>query len=100
MTESAKVVGIATGPRRRRPHGGEEELRERLRRLEEELARAREVSTRARAAEEGPLVALARLLQSGRRGINWDNVARLWSALYFAWHSEDVDEFGYDRKFT
>jgi 1-acyl-sn-glycerol-3-phosphate acyltransferase len=27
-------------------------------------------------------------------------VARAWSALYFSWHSEEVDEFGYDPKFT
>src|SRR5262249_47847723 len=27
-------------------------------------------------------------------------VARLWSELYFSWHSEEVDEFGYDPKFT
>ena len=38
---------------------------------------------------------------SGRpRGLTWENLARAWSAVYFAWHSEEVDEFGYDPKFT
>jgi 1-acyl-sn-glycerol-3-phosphate acyltransferase len=27
-------------------------------------------------------------------------VARLWSRFYFLWHSEEVDEFGYDKRFT
>jgi 1-acyl-sn-glycerol-3-phosphate acyltransferase len=33
-------------------------------------------------------------------GLNLESLARLWSRFYFLWHSEDVDEFGYDRKFT
>jgi 1-acyl-sn-glycerol-3-phosphate acyltransferase len=49
---------------------------------------------------QGPLFALLRLLRAGRHGVNWENVARLWAALYFSWHSEETDEFGYDRKFT
>ncbi|HVR71330.1 MAG TPA: lysophospholipid acyltransferase family protein [Vicinamibacteria bacterium] len=49
---------------------------------------------------QGPLFALLRLLRAGRQGVNWENVARLWAALYFSWHSEETDEFGYDRKFT
>ena len=50
-------------------------------------------------APEGVLVALARLVESGGKGINWESLARAWSALYFSWHSEEVDEFGYDPKF-
>src|SRR5439155_11525423 len=33
-------------------------------------------------------------------GVTWEDVPRLWSRLYFAWHSEEVDEFGYDPKFA
>jgi 1-acyl-sn-glycerol-3-phosphate acyltransferase len=50
--------------------------------------------------EQGPLFALVRLLSAGRRGLSWENVARLWSAAYFSWHSEETDAFGYDRRFT
>jgi 1-acyl-sn-glycerol-3-phosphate acyltransferase len=49
---------------------------------------------------EGPLVALARLLQAGGGALTWANLARIWRSLYFSWHAEDVDEFGYDSKFT
>ncbi len=30
----------------------------------------------------------------------WDELARALAAAYFTWHSEEVDEFGFDRKFT
>jgi 1-acyl-sn-glycerol-3-phosphate acyltransferase len=33
-------------------------------------------------------------------GLNLESLARLWSRFYFAWHSDEVDEFGYDPKFT
>ena len=46
---------------------------------------------------EGTLRALARLAGAG---LTLENAAQLWSRLYFAWHSEEVDEFGYDPKFT
>ncbi len=46
------------------------------------------------------LVTLARLMPSGVSGLNWESLARLQKALYFAWHSEEVDEFGSDRRFT
>jgi len=46
---------------------------------------------------EGTLRALARLAGAG---LDVDSAARLWSRLYFAWHSEEVDEFGYDPKFA
>ena len=60
-----------------------------------ELAR-----TKARAERpEGLLVTLARLAQAGGGGLSWANLGRLQSALYFAWHSDDVDDFGSDRRF-
>jgi 1-acyl-sn-glycerol-3-phosphate acyltransferase len=46
------------------------------------------------------MVALARLLQEGSGALTWENLARAWSAFYFTWHSESVDDFGYDKKFT
>jgi len=49
---------------------------------------------------DGLLVAVARALEAGRRGLTWENVAALWSAAYFSWHSEEVDEFGRDPKYT
>ena len=70
------------------PDGEAERLRRRVADLEHALR------------ERGPLFALARLLRAGHRGLNWENVARLWAAVYFSWHSEETDEFGYDRKFT
>ncbi len=95
MSDSAKVVPLAQG--RRRDHDGDR--RERIRALEAELERLRAASP-GDAEREGFLVALARLLQKGGGGLTWDRLARLWSEVYFAWHSEDVDEFGYDPKFT
>ena len=52
------------------------------------------------ARKDGLLVAIARALEAGRHGLTWENVAALWSAAYFSWHSEEVDEFGRDAKFT
>ena len=49
---------------------------------------------------EGFRLALGRLLEAGIAGMNFENLARLSRGLYFAWHSEDVDEFGYDQRFT
>jgi 1-acyl-sn-glycerol-3-phosphate acyltransferase len=34
------------------------------------------------------------------RGLTWESVARLWSELYFSVHSEEVDEFGLDPRFS
>jgi 1-acyl-sn-glycerol-3-phosphate acyltransferase len=59
-----------------------------------------EAEPRAGDARDGLLVALARVLQAGGEGLSWARLAEAWSAFYFAWHSEDVDEFGYDPKFT
>jgi 1-acyl-sn-glycerol-3-phosphate acyltransferase len=90
-----KVVPI-TRSRRRQPPDDDAAPKERIKALEDELAR------RAAAGEsrEGLLVALARAFQEGGRRLDWERLARLWSAFYFSWHSEDVDEFGYDPKFT
>lgn len=98
MSESAKVIPLAKGRRRRGPSEAD-----RIRELEEEVERLRAEAGAAPAPEatggEGVLVALARLLQAGGGGVSWDNIARAWSAVYFSWHSEEVDEFGYDPKF-
>jgi 1-acyl-sn-glycerol-3-phosphate acyltransferase len=72
------------------------DLRARLRTLEADLERAKAKADHP----EGLLVTLARLAHAGTRGLSWASLARLQSALYFAWHSEDVDEFGSDRRFT
>ena len=82
MSGSAKVVPLSRAQPRR----------------VEARAEGRARDERARA--DGLLVALARLAERGGAGITWEGLARAWSALYFAWHSEDVDEFGYDPKFT
>ncbi|HEX6740042.1 MAG TPA: hypothetical protein VF310_17310, partial [Vicinamibacteria bacterium] len=65
MSSREKVVPI-------RP--AEADLRERVRELEEELEQARAQSGRD-GRREGPLVALARLLQIGRSGLTWENVS-------------------------
>lgn len=96
MSDTAKVVPIRG---RRRETEGEAEtevLRQRLAELEQELARARSGAGH----REGLLVALARLAQEGRRGMRWEGVARALAALYFSWHSEETDPFGYDPKFA
>jgi 1-acyl-sn-glycerol-3-phosphate acyltransferase len=65
------------------------------REVETELTR-----TKARAERpEGLLVTLARLAEAGSGGLSWANLGRLQSALYFAWHSDEVDDFGSDRRF-
>ena len=99
--QAAKVLPMrakGTRPRRRSeaPPPPAEETRERLLALEAELERARAKAE----GPEGLLVTLARLVQAGTAGLSWASLARLQSALYFAWHSEDVDEFGSDRRFT
>jgi len=94
----AEVIPIRRG-RSEPPRSLESELaaaRRRIAALEAEAA-GRDVPGDDR---EGPLVALARLLTLGRGALNWENVARLWSALYFSWHSEETDEFGYDARFA
>jgi len=93
----AKVVQMPARQRRRSARRSEDELgalRERLHGLERELA-LRE----AEAQREGFLVTLARVLEEGRRAVGWDPLGKIWRAAYFSYHSEDVDEFGYDRKY-
>jgi 1-acyl-sn-glycerol-3-phosphate acyltransferase len=94
MSESVKVVPL--GPRRRRTTPREDRaLHRRVADLERELATARAARDR-----EGVLVAIARALHAGVRGVSWRSLAALQRALYFAWHSEETDEFGADRRFT
>lgn len=52
------------------------------------------------APREGLLVTLARAVESGLRSSSWEKLARLQAALYFSWHSEQVDEFGFDPVFA
>ena len=53
-----------------------------------------------RRERDGLLVDLARLAQTGLRGLSLQGLARLQRALYFAWHSDQLDEFGYDSVFA
>ncbi|HXK09970.1 MAG TPA: lysophospholipid acyltransferase family protein [Vicinamibacteria bacterium] len=86
----------ASPSRHRRPARPEEAaLHERLADLEREIA-----ASRTAQEHEGLLVTLARVLHAGARGLSWASLARLQRALYFAWHSEETDEFGADRRFT
>jgi len=85
------VSVVAISSRKRR--SSEDELRSRIRSLEAELESLRNESG-------GSLVTLARLFELGRAGLTWENVARLSRAAYFSWHSEQVDEFGLDERFT
>jgi 1-acyl-sn-glycerol-3-phosphate acyltransferase len=98
---SGRVTG-ARGPRsgatRKRESDEAVRLREKLHEAQAELERAR--AGRAGEDEGGPLVAFARLLSAGREGLRWPTVARLWKAVYFSWHSEETDEYGYDPKFA
>ena len=91
MSRPASVVSIRDGRRRRRKA---EDLERRVKELELELERDEGVDA------DTPLVKLARLVSSGKRGLNWENVAQFWAFLYFSIHSEEVDDFGYDPKFA
>jgi 1-acyl-sn-glycerol-3-phosphate acyltransferase len=94
LTQAARV-----GPVRRRPRRSSQTARlgEQVRALESELRRLE-----AEPPPGGPAaaVALARLFQESLRGLNWASVAKALSELYFSWHSEEVDDFGFDRRFT
>jgi 1-acyl-sn-glycerol-3-phosphate acyltransferase len=84
---------------RLRPRTEPHPLRRKARALGGEVRRlpaGREEPVRA----DGPLVALARLLEGGRKEATLEALAKVLSAVYFSWHSEDVDEFGYDQKFS
>lgn len=73
----------------------------RIGRMERELSRLKAELLAAEArGGDGLLVALARVAQSGARSLSWETLGRLQSALYFAWHSQSVDEYGYDPEFA
>jgi 1-acyl-sn-glycerol-3-phosphate acyltransferase len=97
VKEAAKVVPIEGGRRRRKraPSREGEALRQRLEELEREVAAGRRERER-----ESLLVTLARVMDAGARGVSWASLARLQRALYFAWHSEETDDFGADRRFA
>jgi 1-acyl-sn-glycerol-3-phosphate acyltransferase len=73
-----------------------DDLEREVSRLRDEVRLARETQ----GAGDGVLVALARAAQSGWRALTLENLARLQAALYFTWHSEQLDEFGYDPVFA
>ncbi len=102
---TAKVVPLAGARRTRHRRTDAREAQDpdgRIEALEAELRRARERLDATAGGEkpDGLLVTLARLLQAGLKGLTWENLALLQRALYFAWHSEDTDEFGYDPVFA
>jgi len=94
-SQSPNVLRLAR-TRRLRPEDPElGRLRGRVQDLERDLAQAHGEP----AGGEGLMVAIARVLQEAGRGLDWETLARLWSAVYFSWHSAEVDEFGMDPKF-
>jgi 1-acyl-sn-glycerol-3-phosphate acyltransferase len=92
------------GARRVRRASPTTELRRRVEELEQALARARaalgEGGGGSGQSPDGLLVTLARVLQGGAKGLRWETLAALQRALYFAWHSEQTDEFGFDPLFA
>lgn len=106
MSHSAKVIRMASASQARRREqplddfDELQELRERVRQLEDELAETRVVSDAGRMRREGLLVTLARTAQALGGGLSWENAAALWAAAYFTRHSAEVDEFGFDPKFS
>jgi 1-acyl-sn-glycerol-3-phosphate acyltransferase len=82
---------------------GAETARRSRPRLERELASLRDELDRERALPsrgDGLLVTVARSLQAGLAGLSWESLARLQAALYFAWHTDEPDDFGYDPVFA
>jgi 1-acyl-sn-glycerol-3-phosphate acyltransferase len=93
-----KVVPIHERPRRGRRRAQPAATvapERRVAELERELS-----ELRAKQQHESLLVALARAVSSGASGLTWASLARLQRALYFAWHSEETDEFGADARFA
>jgi 1-acyl-sn-glycerol-3-phosphate acyltransferase len=69
--------------------------------MEAELLAAREeLARQPPARRDGLLVSLARLAEGGLGALSWQGLARLQAALFFSWHSEEVDEFGFDPLFA
>jgi len=98
VSAQAKVVPIAgrrRGSKRREDPKGGPALDRRVVELEQELK-----ELRASKQGESLLVALARAVSSGAGGVTWASLARLQRAFYFAWHSEETDEFGTDARFA
>ena len=98
MKEPAKVIPMKPTHARRKQRkvvSEEEALRERLAELEREIA-----ATERTRENEGLLVTLARVFDAGARGVSWASLARLQRAAYFAWHSEETDDFGADKRFA
>jgi 1-acyl-sn-glycerol-3-phosphate acyltransferase len=106
MNGSPKVVPLEGARRRTRqrqhPAAPDAELRTKIEELEAELRRAKETLDEAALGQrpDGLLVTLARLFGVGLKGLTWENLAALQRALYFAWHSEETDDFGYDPVFA
>ena len=101
MSGSPKVLPIADrrrggkrGARTATP-GDASRLRERIGELEQELDQLKDARR-----QESLLVALARAVSSGAGSVSWATLARLQRALYFAWHSEETDDFGADPRFA
>jgi 1-acyl-sn-glycerol-3-phosphate acyltransferase len=92
----------ALAPARLPPADVPPEVQAFLDRLQNELAEARDemAGRHPEDPSDGLLVTLARLLESGRRAVSWESLGRLHSALYFTWHSERTDEFGFDPLFA
>jgi len=104
MSHGARILEMPEARRRKRGRAESgDEVAQRIHALERELRSVRhelEGALDDRKHREGLLITLARLLQAGLGGLTWENIAQLQRALYFAWHSEEVDEFGYDQRFA
>lgn len=81
-------------------HGGRGTSSQGTAREEAEALRSRLWTLEREFARDGLLVKLSRLVEKGAAATTWEKLARGLSAAYFTWHSEEVDEFGYDRKFA
>ncbi len=93
-----KVVPLRRVRRSATPRENPEELRQRIRDLEDALEQAQLEGVAHAHGGEGLVVTLARVLWAAQREITWQNLAETLAAVYFAYHSEETDEFGYDPK--
>jgi hypothetical protein len=101
LSNGAKVIPLDPARRARRASRAVP-LRERVKELEAALEAARRDlhDSASERPADGLLVTLGRVLQAGIKGFNLQNLAALQRALYFAWHSEETDEFGFDPVFA